>query len=103
MRYKFSQTSVLSLQWAFARGAMVDRSLRSSYRWHAAIGASGLGCFMLEDVAIEHGHSFVHSLWHLQSCFAVASANALMHRREQDSRVVVQTEQIGALHMVPPA
>ena len=75
-------------QVAFARQALADPSLRSQYRRHAAIGGFGLGCFMLEDVAVAHGHSFVHSLWHLHSCYAVASANALMQRRELEVAAV---------------
>ena len=49
------------------------------------VGGLGLGCFMLEDVAISRGFHFVHALWHLQACYAVASSNALMQQREQDA------------------
>ncbi|CAL8462760.1 g2293 [Coccomyxa elongata] len=68
---------------AFAREAMADKALRRDFRKHALIGGVGLGCFMLEDLAISRGHSFVHSLWHLHSCYAVTSANALMQSRER--------------------
>lgn len=73
----------LLLQVAFAQEAMGDKALMRNFRKHALIGGFGLGCFMLEDLAIARGHSFVHSLWHLHSCYAVASANALMERRER--------------------
>ena len=66
----------------FIRRSVEDRKLARAYRRHAAMGGIGLCCFALEDVAIQHGHHFVHSLWHLNACYAVASTNALMQRRE---------------------
>ena len=74
---------MILVQVAFAREALADKALMRNFRKHALIGGFGLGCFMLEDLAIAHGHSFVHSMWHLHSCYAVASANALMEKRER--------------------
>ena len=71
-------------QMEFARTALRDRALRRVYGRHAAVGGLGLACFALEDVAISRGFHFVHSMWHLQACYAVASANALMQQREQE-------------------
>ena len=70
------------LQVEFIRQSLEDKKLAKAYRRHAAMGGFGLCCFALEDVAIQHGHHFVHSLWHLNACYAVASTNALMQRRE---------------------
>ncbi len=81
------------VQVEFARTAIRDRVLRGVYRRHAAVGGLGLGCFMLEDVAISRGFHFVHALWHLQACYAVASSNALMRQRERgapDGRAAVE-------------
>ena len=80
--------AVQCIQVAFARSAAGDKALQRAYRRHAAISGFGLGCFMLEDAAIERGHSFVHSLWHLHACYAVASTNALMQKREQSDPAV---------------
>lgn len=40
---------------------------------------------MLEDLAVSRGCHYVHALWHVHACYAVASVNALLHAREQDA------------------
>jgi hypothetical protein len=79
----------MARQVAYARSAAADKALRRAYRRHALVGGVGVGCFLLEDAAIERGHSFVHSLWHLHACYAVASTNTLMHRRETQHTAAV--------------
>ena len=75
----------LWMQVEFLKASFRDRRLARVYRKHAAIGGLGLCCFALEDMAISHGHHFVHSLWHLNACYAVASTNALMQKREEST------------------
>ena len=71
------------MQVEFLKASLRDRNLARTYKKHVAIGGLGLCCFALEDVAISHGHHFVHSLWHLNACYAVASTNAMMQKREE--------------------
>ncbi len=75
----------------FARSAAADPALRQVYRRHAAVGGVGLACFMLEDLAIARGFHYVHALWHVHACYAVASANALLASRERSSPSLQQT------------
>lgn len=69
----------------FARSAAADPALRRAYRRHAAIGGIGLACFMLEDLAIARGFHYVHALWHVHACYAVAGINTLLDARERDA------------------
>lgn len=71
---------------------MADPAMRRVYRRHAAIGGVGLGCFMLEDLAISRGFHYVHALWHVHACYAVASVNALLHARERDAGLLQQRD-----------
>ena len=73
------------MQVEFLKASLKDRKLARVYKQHVAIGGLGLCCFAMEDVAISHGHHFVHSLWHLNACYAVASTNAMMQKREECS------------------
>ena len=86
------------MQVEFARTALRDRALRRVYRRHAAVGGLGLACFALEDAAIARGFHFVHSLWHLQACYAAASANALMQHHEQEGRASGTAGRLGRRH-----
>ena len=71
------------MQVEFLKASMRDKKLARVYKQHVAIGGLGLCCFALEDVAISNGHHFVHSLWHLNACYAVTSTNAMMQKWEQ--------------------
>ena len=76
------ELQIAAMEVEFARQAWRDPALRSAYSKHAMVGAVGIACFSLENRAVAMNIDCVHSLWHCLACYAVASTNALMAKRE---------------------
>ena len=70
------------VQVEFAKRAGSSPRLKASHCRHGIAAGIGIGCFLLEDAAIQHGIHWVHSVWHCLACYGVASTNLLLKHKE---------------------
>ncbi|KAK9819288.1 hypothetical protein WJX74_001277 [Apatococcus lobatus] len=79
----FQPTAVTTVNMAaaeigLARKAKQQPGVRKAYRHHVLAGATGLACFGLEDIAIQHDFHFVHSMWHCLAFYGLAKASSVL-------------------------